>query len=47
MVGAYMTQAIAAVQILECQGDEVIAVIIGTNSTRTIPESSAGRSGTR
>lgn len=33
-----MTQAIAAAQILERQGHEIVAVTIGTNPARTIPE---------
>jgi len=34
----HMTQAIAAAQRLERQGHEVVAVTVGTNPTRTLPE---------
>jgi UDP:flavonoid glycosyltransferase YjiC (YdhE family) len=34
----HMTQAIAAAQTLERQGHEIVAVTIGTNPTRTLPE---------
>jgi uncharacterized protein (TIGR00661 family) len=34
----HMTQAIAAAQTLEARGHEVVAVTVGTNPSRTIPE---------
>jgi uncharacterized protein (TIGR00661 family) len=34
----HMTQAMAAAQILEHQGHEIVAVTVGTNPSRTIPE---------
>jgi uncharacterized protein (TIGR00661 family) len=34
----HMTQAIAAAQTLERQGHEIVAVTVGTNPSRTIPE---------
>src|SRR5215831_18255310 len=34
----HMTQAIAAAQILENQGHEIVAVTVGTNPSRAIPE---------
>jgi len=34
----HMTQAIASAQTLERQGHEIVAVTVGTNPTRTVPE---------
>lgn len=43
----HMTQAIAAGQILERQGHEIVAVTVGTNPSRTIPEFFAREFGDR
>src|SRR5262252_4252076 len=34
----HMTQAIAAAQTIEREGHQIVAVTIGTNPTRTLPE---------
>src|SRR5207248_3230159 len=34
----HMTQAIAAAETLEKQGHEIVAVTVGTNPTRTVPD---------
>jgi uncharacterized protein (TIGR00661 family) len=43
----HMTQAIAAAQILERQGHEIVAVTVGKNPSRTIPEFFAREFGDR
>jgi len=43
----HMTQAISAAQTLECQGHEIVAVTVGTNPSRTIPEFFAREFGDR